>query len=146
MWRNRDQITLVLNKVVGGQDIRHQSQSLLPLNTTNSFGKLRPVSGTQDKESSAKYGTHSHSRYGALSTQHKLQVNLVGWIHSCLLFLQIEYLGVFLTLDGWSNYSTCQPVILQKVHMQCSRLGMSDCFLFLKLTQQRISNIRAMET
>lgn len=31
----------------------------------------------------------------------------------------------------------CQPVILQKVHVQCSRVGMSDCFLFQKLTQQR---------
>lgn len=40
VWRSRDQVTLVLNKVVGGQDKPHQAQSLLPLNTTNSFGKL----------------------------------------------------------------------------------------------------------
>lgn len=112
VWRSRDQVTLVLDKVVGRQDIPHQSQSLLPLNTTNSFGKLRPVSGSQDKASCAKCGTHSHRRYAALSTRHKLQVNLVGWIHSCLLFLQVQYLGFFWTADGWSNYSMCHPVIL----------------------------------
>lgn len=30
VWRSREQITLLLNKVAGGQDTHHQSQSLLP--------------------------------------------------------------------------------------------------------------------
>lgn len=95
-WRSREQVTLALNKVIGGQDILHKSQSLLPLNTINSFGKLRPVSGSQDKASCAECGTHSHSRYTALSIQHKLQVNLVGQVHSCYLFLQPPVPGFFL--------------------------------------------------